>query len=265
MENYSCSLDHPIYDLLSNKTRLEILRMIACEHNYGSRIASLLGISAPAIHRHLKFLSQLRTDPNGLDFFFIKEMKKTKESYSGYKGAEATHYEIGTKMYLSFALYPNFMQSHSFLEDAEGNISAEITDDSLKGSFIGTDGTDSDKNENIEYKKAIKRYSSLFKRIQKKNSRIKELEAEIMDILDEKNDLMKKMDHAIMNVERLSFDERVSLRLLACQGPICIPNLPELLKQDVNVTMKNLKVLEKNGWFAQFDEEILAEISRIIG
>ncbi len=263
MENYSCSLDHPIYDILSNKTRLEILRLIACEHNYGSRIASLLQISAPAIHRHLKILSENKMDPNGLEFAFIKPFQKTKESYSGYKGAEATVYEIGTKMYFSFALYPNFMQSHSFLEDASGSISAKITDNSTNNSFLKTGTRKKDDVEKKDYDKAIQMYSSLFNQIQKKNSRIKELEAEIIEILDEKNTLMKKMDQAIKDVEQLSFDERVSLRLLACQGPICIPNLPELLKQDVDITMKNLKVLQNNGWFDQFDDEVLTEIFRI--
>ena len=265
MENYSCSINHPIYELLANKTRIEILRMIACEHNYGSRIASLLKISAPAIHRHLKFLSKSRKDPNGVGFSFIKPFNKTRVSYSGYKGAEATVYEIGTKMYFSFALYPNFMQSHSFLEDATGNISAEITEDSRNNSFIESKESERNKPFSKEYKKAMKKYSDLFRKIQEKNSRIKALESEIMEILDEKNTLMKKMDQSIKEVDQLSFDERVSLRLLACQGPICIPNLPELLKQKEDITLRNLRVLQNDGWFDQFDDEVLAEISRIVG
>ena len=59
MENFSCSLSHPIYSLLSNKTRLEILRNIMCKKNYGLRIASILRISLSTIHRHLKILSQM--------------------------------------------------------------------------------------------------------------------------------------------------------------------------------------------------------------
>ena len=68
----------------------------------------------------------------------------------------------------------------------------------------------------------------------------------------------------VKDVEKLTFDERVSLRLLACQGPSCIPNLPELLKQDTEITIRNLKLLQDNGWFDQFDEDVLKEISKMI-
>ncbi len=257
MDNFSCSLDHPIFEILSNKTRLEILRMIACEQNYGSRIASILNISAPAIHRHLKFLSQDMKDDNMEDFSYIKPSYKTSESYSGHKGAEATVYEIGTKMYFSFALYPNFIQSHAFLVAAEASLS--------------DNNSNNIEDEILDYKKDMKHisngrieeYSKLFSKIQEKNEKIRTLESQIMNILEEKNELMKDIDSSIQKSSSLSFDERVSLRLMACQGPVCIPNLPELLRQDVEVTKKNLLNLKLRGWFSKFEDEIQNGIKNI--
>ncbi len=255
MENFSCSLDHPIFEILSNKTRLEILRMIACEQNYGSRIASILNISAPAIHRHLKFLSQVMKDDNMNDFTYIKPSYTTSESYSGHKGAEATVYEIGTKMYFSFALYPNFIQSHAFLVGSDGALNSNNTDEK-NSSRIG-------KKENEPSDGSMEEYSQLFNQIQEKNEKIRYLESEIMNILEEKNELMKDIDSSIQKSSSLSFDERVSLRLMACQGPICIPNLPELLRQDVEITRRNLMNLQIKGWFTNFDDEVQTGIDNI--
>ena len=258
MDNFSCSLNHPIFDILSNKTRLEILRMIACEQNYGSRIASILNMSAPAIHRHLKFLSQDMKDDNMKDFSFIKPSYTTSESYSGYKGAEATIYEIGTKIYFSFALFPNFIQSHAFLVEATESLSKE-SNNSEKAIKRDSDKKKTTKNSS----EGINGFSELFQHIQEKNDKISSLEKQIMDVLVEKNELMGQLDKSILQNPTLSFDERVSLRLLACQGPICIPNLPELLSQDVEITTKNLKKLHQMGWFAQFENQILSEIDNL--
>ncbi len=257
MDNFSCSLDHPIFEILSNKTRLEILRMIACEQNYGSRIASILNISAPAIHRHLKFLSQEIKDDNMEDFSYIKPSYTTSESYSGHKGAEATVYEIGTKMYFSFALYPNFIQSHAFLVGAEASLN-ENTSNNLDDDIQGRE-----KHKNLSSNRSIEEYSKLFNKIQEKNEKIRDLETQIMNILEEKNDLMKDIDSSIQKSSSLSFDERVSLRLMACQGPVCIPNLPELLRQDVEVTKKNLINLKLRGWFSKFEDEVQNGIKNI--
>jgi predicted transcriptional regulator len=228
--------------------------MIACEQNYGSRLASILNLSAPAIHRHLKFLSQEMKDDNMKNFSFIKPSYTTSESYSGYKGAEATIYEIGTKIYFSFVLYPNFIQSHAFLVDSNSNLTNQ-TDKIVESPVERNSETSQHPEKGTE---EVKEFSTIFEQVQKKNDKIRELEKQIIEILEEKNSLMQKIDKSILKQPTLSFDERVSLRLLACQGPICIPNLPELLKQDVEITTKNLNSLKQRGWFHKFESQIQA-------
>ncbi len=260
MDDFSCSLSHPIYDLLSNKTRLEILRIIACEKNYGSRIASILKISAPAIHRHLKILSQTLKDPDIDDYSFLKPSYRTSESYSGYKGAEATVYEIGTKMYLVFAIYPNFVHSHAFLVpvDNKDNIEKEAPQDQLE-TTDKKERTDKDSTKAASTKENRKKFSELYNEIQNKNEKINQLEHEILRIFEEKDELMKALDE-ILEKDLLDFDERISLRTLACQGESCFSNLPELLKQDEEVVKKILRNLRAKEWLNVLGKGIEIEL-----
>ncbi len=250
MDKYDCSLSHPIYDLLSNKTRLEILRLIACEKNYGSRIASILKISAPAIHRHLKILSGKVESEDIGEFAFLKSSETTRESYSGHKGAEATMYEIGSKLFLTFAIYPNFVHSHAFLTPVKDEIA--ITDQKTQSQ------KKKEKTSKSEDKAEIKRnFTNIYNKIQEKNDQINKLEQEILQIFLEKDELMKQLDEAILEKDHLlDYDERVSIRTLACQGPNCIPNLPELLKQDEELVKKILRNLKSQNWFDILDEKI---------
>ena len=59
---------------------------------------------------------------------------------------------------------------------------------------------------------------------------------------------MQELDEVILEKSELDFDERVSIRALACQGPSCYPNLPELLKQDDEVVKKILRNLASDNW-----------------
>ncbi|MFX1544941.1 MAG: ArsR/SmtB family transcription factor [Promethearchaeota archaeon] len=256
-------MNHPIYDVLSNKTRLEILRIIACEHNYGSRIASILNVSAPAIHRHLKFLSQTMKDQDMKNFTFINPSYKTTESFSGYKGAEATIYEIGTKIYLSFALYPNFTHSHIY----QSSVSDDLQESNInpvpnnstppKNKPFTSDKENKEmEKEDISYSKSLNKFSELYKQIQVKNQHIRDLEEKIIEEFEEKNKIMKEIDKVILEHSSLNFDERVSLRALACQGSRCLPNLPELLKKDVEIVKKVLRNIKSKGWFDLTGEEI---------
>ena len=248
-ENFDCSLSHPIYDLLSNKTRLEILRLIACEKNYGSRLASILKISAPAIHRHIKILSGKVESEDIGEFAFLKPSEYTRESYSGHKGAEATMYEVGSKLFLTFAIYPNFVHSHAFLTPVQDE---NIDKDSITRQQKKKREADSP-DEIAEIKR---NFSQIYNKIQEKNDKINKLEQEILQIFLEKDILMKELDEAILDRNLLDYDERVSIRTLACQGPDCIANLPELLKQDEELVKKMLKNLNSKKWFDYFDKKI---------
>lgn len=246
MEDFDCSLSSPIYDLLSNKTRLEILRMIACEKNYGSRLASILRISPPAVHRHLKILSQSFKDKDVDELAFLKPSYRTSESYSGYRGAEATMYEIGTKLYLAFAIYPNFVHSHAFVMPLKNGES--VKSNSSQESQKETSVKETAKTKKSYNKKIRKKYSEIYDEIQRKNDEINQLEKEILEIFEEKDSLMQELDEVILEKSELDFDERVSIRALACQGPSCYPNLPELLKQDDEVVKKILRNLASDNW-----------------
>ncbi len=247
MKHFDCSLSSPIYDLLSNRTRLEILRMIACEKNYGSRIASILRISPPAVHRHLKILSQTFTDTDIEEYSFLRPSYRTSESFSGYKGAEATMYEVGAKLYLAFAIYPNFVHSHAYVLPIQD---VEKEEFSINEEFI----KESDENRPIDEEERNdttlrKKFTEIYSEIQRKNEKINQLEKEIIKIFEEKDQLMKELDIAILEKSELDFDERVSMRSLACQGPSCYPNLPEILKQDEEVVKKILRNLKADHWF----------------
>lgn len=254
MEDFDCSLSSPIYDLLSNKTRLEILRMIACEKNYGSRLASILRISPPAVHRHLKILSQSLKDKDVDEFAFLRPSYRTSESYSGYKGAEATMYEIGTKLYLAFTIYPNFVHSHAFVMPLKN--SESVKSSSSRKTDEKTSAKEITQSKKSHDEKIRKDFSKIFDEIQRKNNKINQLEHEMLEIFEEKDRLMQDLDTAILEKTDLDFDERVSMRTLACQGPSCYPNLPEILKKDEEVVKKILKNLALDNWINLNDLKI---------
>ncbi|MFX1254113.1 MAG: hypothetical protein ACFFCZ_21045 [Promethearchaeota archaeon] len=257
MKNFTCSLKHPLYTIISNKTRLEIIRTIVCEKNYGSRIASILKISAPAIHRHMRFLSKTFKDQDKEPITFIRPSYRTIKSYSGYKGAEATVYELGAKIYLSLALYPNFVNTHVFSTSLDNDRSQESSTFPVPNKETSFENhKDNNVEREISEKEIMKRFSELYTKTQEKNQEIKDLEQKLLEVFEEKDKIMKEMDDIILRSSQLTFDERVSLRTLACQGPDCIRMLPEILKKDKEIAQKVLRDLRDNGWFESINDEI---------
>ena len=70
-------------------------------------------------------------------------------------------------MYFSFALYPNFIQSHAFLVGSEGALNGDNTDEKDASKIANN------KNENEPSDGSMHEYSQLFNQIQEKNDKTK--------------------------------------------------------------------------------------------
>ena len=92
IDKFPCDFNPPIMSIIDSETRCHILRLIANEPNYGNRLASILKLSCPSIHRHLKRMQHFEVGDGEIKVLGAKET--TSESYSGHKGAQATLYEI---------------------------------------------------------------------------------------------------------------------------------------------------------------------------
>ncbi len=231
-----CSIEHPLFDSISNVTRRQILRLIACEHNYGNRIANILDVSSPAIHRHL---SQLESDEN---IKLIEASKVTKESFSGKKGAEATLYKISETIGLFFVILPNYVHNHIIARGDNRGVVKNIPEGlkTISPSFpTGNEG------EKLERK--IKFYN-LYKVVQESNKRIESLERQLMDELENKNSLMGEIDELLKEDSELSYEDRVILRAITCLGKHCSSDLSHLMNLDMAMLQMFVESLRERNW-----------------
>ncbi|MHA2098851.1 MAG: ArsR/SmtB family transcription factor [Candidatus Kariarchaeaceae archaeon] len=240
-ENLVCDISHPIFDIIENITRRQVLRLIACEHNYGNRIANILNLSTPAVHRHLKIL----TGNTGNSVPIISTKEKRKKSYSGYKGAEAVLYEINSKKGLFFSIFPNFIHSQIYSEDGDGGYMLEKTETKKIESLRSLKPFNSETTDN---KEAKSEFVDLYNKIQNYNEEILNLEVQLMDILDKKNDLMGDLDKEISKHEDLYYEHRVILRAITCLGEKCADDLSHLLNMDENLILNYVNDLVGKNW-----------------
>lgn len=239
-DNLICDISHPIFDVIENITRRQVLRLIACEHNYGNRIANILNLSTPAVHRHLKIL----LGKDGESIAIISEAAKTHESFSGRKGAEATVYQINFKAGLFFSIFPNFIHSQVYVMDQEGKRVLEKDE--------------SDLTEDLKYLSPYKpkkegmhrrqKFLKLYNKIQEHNLTILKLETDLMDVLNEKNELMGQLDEEILQQEDLEYEHRVILRAITCLGEKCSNDLSHLLNMDDKIIGRFIDELEEKKW-----------------
>ena len=229
-----CNISHPIFSTTGNETRREILRLIACEHNYGNRIASILNKSRPAIHRHLKYLE---------DEGFITQSTKTNQSFSGYKGAEATLFEINSNLNVFFSLQPNFVHSHIIETDVNGNIVENMYEDYNQAEYIPSKNIGEGKNAELKTE-----FAKIFQKVQHMNSQIIVFEEQMAKVMAEKNQTMQSLDELIRKSEDLTYEERVVLRGLTCLGPSCIPNLADILNESQFMIEDIVSKLITKGW-----------------
>lgn len=247
--NLICEIDHPLFDIIDNVTRRQVLRLIACEHNYGNRIAKLLDVSTPAIHRHLKFLK----GNNPGELALIKPKATTKESYSGHKGGEATLYEVDAKVGLFFTIFPNFVHSHIVNVGDKGvkKVDASETPKELQNLRPISNKKlkeKLEKGEIDEISESNLKLNHIYKTVQKFNKKVIELQEELMEVLSIKNDFMGEVDEILKAEENLEYEDRVILRAVTCLGSKCSQDLTHFLNMDNYDLIRYVDRLREKGW-----------------
>ncbi len=242
IDNFPCDFNHPIMSIIDSETRRHILRLIASEPNYGNRLASILKLSCPSIHRHLKRMQHLEIGNNETKMLGTKST--TSESYSGHKGAQATLYEIISNTGLFFGIFTNFIHSQvsvisNSVEIVKNKIDTDNFDPNLfgvkfqLGESIGDDSGDD--------------FDSQVSKIRQMNEQIKEQQDYMMNLLYIKNEMIDKLNKSLENAEDLDFQERVVLKSLIIYGCNNIKFIAELLntvEHDIHWIIKKLR--EKN-------------------
>ncbi len=247
VQEFPCHLDHPIYEVLSNKNRREILRMIAYDssNSYGRRLAAILDLSNTAIQRHLKIL-QDKTHIN--NFSLIKEKEKIKESYSGKKGGEAIIFEIGTKIGMFVGIFPDLIHSHVFISKLNNKLEntnlSEINpvQNTSEGRFFPLENSnDPIKNE----------YLKLYTDIQKINHEIIEQEKKLLSLLERKNNFLANIEKTIKKDSDLGRNDILYLKLIACLGSTTDREISYAFHIEEPIVKSALQRLEKIGWIVE--------------
>lgn len=249
VDQIDCNLDHPIFEVLESETRRHILRLIACEHNYGNRIASILGMSTPAVHRHLKILQGEANRKGRKSLPIISQSEKSVESYSGHKGAEATLYQIQSEIGIFFGIFPNFIHSQIFKVDDTGNVTSYRASSSDTDYFLLRPPLKLPNRSNSDSSK----YRDLYDKVQGYNKRIISLQKELMEVLHKKNNLMEEVDKIFKDDTELDFEDRVIMRAITCLGPECSSNLAEILKMDNVMVNKHVESILDKGFLEKID------------
>lgn len=228
-----CDLDHPIFGIMGNETRRSIIRMLSCEENYGNQIAYELGVSNPTIHKHLKAIQK------NSDIDLIGETKRTTESFSGHKGAEATMFKIKKPITVFLSIYPNFIHAHTYPERQSLH--------KLKEDAINYSWKEDRSNPNLlSFAESSEKLAQL-------NEEIRDLEKQLIEKFDVKNNIMAQVDDLLIETKTLDYDQRMVLRAYACIGPSCYSILPALLKKDIAQIQQIIHHLTLKGWLEKVD------------
>ena len=241
-----CNFGHPIFNIINNTTRRNILRLIAFgENTYGNRLASILNISSTAVHRHLKSLEGEPLD----DFNMIKEVMKTKE-YSGKKGAAASMFEIDTKVTLFFSIFPNYIHSQIYQRDKTNMHLMNQTIDQKYFLLRNVELPRLDLSDKKDTDPKVAKLHNFHGKIAKLNQQILELQNELVEVLDEKNDMMGELNNFVNDLEDLGYEEKVILRVMISLGGGCSQNILDLLHIDEYILQKYLDNLIAKGWLS---------------
>jgi len=217
-------IENPVYSLIGNETRRRLLQHIACESHYGNQLAQILNLSTPTIHKHLSSLKiGFRRPEDDTPISILKEKRKTKQSFSGYKGGEATYFEISSKLLTMFGVFPNLVYAQNLSLSSSSSISDSHSD---KLDLLPTE--------------ALKEQ---YKVIAQKNLQIAEKEKELFQLLVEKDELLGKYKDEITRSGDLSYTERRLLYALACKGLEAFDHLPTYLQlsEDIHDILSDIK------------------------
>ena len=232
MNTFPFDIDHPLFQIISNETRRQIIQLLSIEKNYGNRLAAILNLSPPAIHRHLKLLQQ--SEKNSKSLGIIHDKEKTDMSYSGRKGATASLLEIDARLGLFFGIFPNYI--HSSVQELDKNgdkIDQDIDlgnyDSNLFGAHIDPSHLSLD-----DTKQTVDISDLNFL-----NDEIKELERKLMVALYEKNEKLHSVFKAIDQSDDLDFNERVIIKSLIAYG---LNNL-KLISKMLGISLFEIKTI----------------------
>jgi len=238
--DFKCDISHPIFSVINNDTRRKVLRLVAIENSYGNQLASILNISNPGIHKHIKFLESEK----GMNL--IKKESTINTSFTGHKGPDANIFEINTKIGLVFSIMPNFVHSQIF-EFKEDNFVPSIKpiDDEFrlfKGLMLQEPSDNADNRENLE------KFTKDYHDIQEINNEIVETEKKLFTLLSEKNEKMGHIDKIVSSLDNLTYKERIVLRAVTCLGPRCSNDLSHLLNVELIEIKEIIDNLKEKGW-----------------
>ncbi|MCY3413875.1 MAG: ArsR family transcriptional regulator [Candidatus Heimdallarchaeota archaeon] len=250
IDEFPCDIDHPILSIIDSETRRHIIHLLATEKNYGNRLASILNLSSPAIHRHLKRLQKHQNESTSVSILGTKE--KTRESFSGYKGAKATIFEIISNLTLFFGIFPNFIHSQvvEILSDGQRK-TRRIDPDNFDPNLFGVK---IQRGESLKDCVGEDCFDTHVEKINEINKQISDHQDFLMDLLYLKNEVIEKIFMIIEEAEDLSFEERVVLKSLIAYGFNNIKLIANLLNTDENEIRFHIEKLKKKKWIV--DKEI---------
>ncbi len=236
IDRFADITSHPLIEIISNETRLKILKLIASESNYGNRLAQILNLSTPAVHKHIKKLKE-----NVLEI-----SKRDKTSFSGNKGGESTHYKINLRSGLVFAVFPQYvhLNFYNYTKD-DKIIQPTIIPDEVDAQLFGVEFKNADTtgkgDDNLGQK--IKEIHTIEQQIISK-------ENDLMRLLAEKNEAIEQAFSQIDLESALDYDERIILKSVVSYGISSLREISNLLSKSEEETLKIVLSLKQKGWIA---------------
>ncbi len=233
------NFSHPIFTTIGSSTRRKMLRLIANEKTYGNRLASTLGLSTPAIHRHMKHLEgEVNSYP------LVKKLISSPLSFSGRMGAKAAYYGINEKVNLFFSINKNFIHSHIFEIDKSNNLIPGFVHDDRFSDFNylkpARDFHEDDKSRRL--------ISESYDKICKINEEVLELEKKMASLLNEKDRILEDTSILINTHKDINYEKRVILKSLLNLGIICTACISNITNIQPTILESEIDLLIKDKW-----------------
>ena len=209
-----------LFEIVGNDARRKILRLLVLEPHYVSQLSKLLGISQPAILKHMKILEE-----KGL---VIRKVQQASESN---KGPDRHFFSINKSFAIMFSLSPYNLRENVYdTDDVPADISLEAIQSRIN------------KEEVISKKVGI-----INSEIEKINNEMMELEQSYIELEKKRNSLLKITNSIIENSDDLQrnemYEARQLLRRHVCESRTCVQEISNLLNKKEKEIEKALKDL----------------------
>jgi predicted transcriptional regulator len=222
-----------------------MLRLIANEKTYGNRLASTLGLSTPAIHRHMKYLEGFENQ-----YPLVKKLISSPLSFSGRMGAKAAYYGINERVNVFFSIYKNFIHSHIFEIDKSNNLVPGFVHDDRFTDFTYLQPA-KDYDEHDKTRKVI---AESYDKINEINAEVLELERQIASLLHQKDKLLEDTSILINTHEDINYEKRTILKSLLNLGVICTACMSNRSNIAPSVIESEINSLIKGKWLVNKDQ-----------